>query len=119
MELENFSGKSPLSVYQDFHAKILVKNIVWMIAFPVGDRIEKDNMHRKYQYQINITQALSKTIGVIALLFHDTQKQIRRFIADLHDIFQRTLEPIRPGRKYPRNHKAKPRKLFFQYKPIL
>ena len=28
IELENFSGKSALSVYQDFHAKVLMKNIV-------------------------------------------------------------------------------------------
>ena len=39
-------------------------------------------------------------------------------ILDLQDIFQRTVEPIRPGRKYPRKHKAKPRKYFLQYKPI-
>ena len=35
MELENFSGKSALSVYQDFHAKVFAKNLVWMMAFPV------------------------------------------------------------------------------------
>jgi hypothetical protein len=34
MELENFSGKSALSVYQDFHAKIFAKNLVSIIAFP-------------------------------------------------------------------------------------
>jgi Transposase DDE domain len=118
MDLENYTGKSPLSVYQDFHAKILVKNIVWMMAFPIKDRIDYDSMGRKYQYQINITQALSKTRGVIALLFHDTCEQIRRLITGLQNIFQRTVEPIRPGRKYPRNHKVKLRKFFFQYKPF-
>ena len=33
MELENFSGKSVLSVYQDFHAKIFTKNLVSILAF--------------------------------------------------------------------------------------
>jgi hypothetical protein len=118
MELENFSGKSALSVYQDFHAKVFAKNLVWMMAFPVQDRLDKNNSFRKYRYQINFTQAFSKSKGVIALLFHDTAKQISRLVADLQHIFQRTIEPVRPGRKYPRNHKAKPRRYFLQYKPI-
>jgi len=118
LELENFSGKSALSVYQDFHAKVFFKNLVWMMAFPVQDRLANDSRIRKYQYQVNFTQALSKSKGVIALLFHDTTRRIRRLILDLQDIFQRTVEPIRPGRKYPRKHKAKPRKYFLQYKPI-
>jgi len=118
MELENFSGKSALSVYQDFHAKIFVKNLVSIMVFPLKDTLENDNRTRMYEYQINFTQALSKSKGVIALLFHDTAKKIRQLIADLQYIFQRTVEPIRPGRKYPRNHKVKSRKFFLQYKPI-
>jgi hypothetical protein len=110
--LENFSGKSALSVYQDFHAKVFAKNLVWMMAFPVQDRLDEDTSFKKYRYQINFTQALSKSKGVIALLFHDTARRIKRLIADLQYIFQRTVEPIRPGRKYPRNHKAKAEDIF-------
>jgi hypothetical protein len=118
MELENYSGKSALSVYQDFHAKVFAKNLVWIMAFSVQNRLDQDTDFKKYRYQINFTQAFSKSKGVIALLFQDTSRRIRRLIADLQYIFQRTVEPIRPGRKYPRKHKAKPRKYFPQYKPI-
>ena len=118
LELENFSGKSALSVYQDFHAKVFTKNLVWMLAYSVQDHLNQDTSLKKYRYQINITQALSKSKGVIALLFSDSARRTKRLIADLQYIFQRTVEPIRPGRKIPRNHKARPRKYFFQYKPI-
>jgi len=118
MDLENFSGKSPLSVYQNFHAKIFVKNLVSVLSFPVKSTLENSHTSKKYQYQINFTQALSKSKGVIALLFHESGKKIRRLIADLQYVFQRTIEPIRPGRKYPRNHKVRSRKFFLQYKPI-
>ena len=118
MELENFSGKSALSVYQDFHAKVFAKNLVWMMAFSVQDQLDQDTNLKKHRYQINFTQAFSKSKGVIALLFHDTSRRIKRLIADLQYIFQRTVEPIRPGRKYPRDHKARPRKFFLNYKPI-
>lgn len=118
MELENFSGKSALSVYQDFHAKIFAKNLVSIMAFPVNDSLKNNSEHRKYDYQINFTQALSKSKGVIALLFYETKSKLVQLIADLQNIFQRTVEPIRPGRKYPRNHKVSVRKFFLNYKPI-
>jgi hypothetical protein len=118
MELENFSGKSALSVYQDFHAKVFAKNLIWIIAFPINDSLENEIEPKKHRYQINFTQAFSKSKGVLALMFHDSKQKVRHLIADLQLIFQRTVEPIRPGRKYPRNHKARPRKFFLQYKPI-
>jgi hypothetical protein len=118
MELENFSGKSALSVYQDFHAKIFAKNLVSIMAFPVNNSLKNNCENRKYDYQINFTQALSKCKGVIALLFHEPKVKILKLVADLQNIFQRTIEPIRPGRKYPRNHKVSARKFFLSYKPI-
>jgi hypothetical protein len=118
IELENFSGQSALSVYQDFHAKVFAKNLVWMMALPVQNRMDDDIANSKHRYQINFTQAISKSKGVIALLFLDAKRIIKRLVADLQYIFQRTVEPIRPGRKYQRNHKAKPRRYFHQYKPI-
>ena len=118
LELENFSGKSVLSVYQDFHAKVFTKNLVSIMAFPANDALKHKCDDRKYDYQINFTQALSKSKGVIALLFHETVFKIGQLIQQLQEIFQRTIEPIRPGRKYPRNHKISVRKFFPAYKPI-
>jgi hypothetical protein len=89
-----------------------------MMAFSVQNCLDEDTSVKQYRYQINFTQAFSKSKGVMALLFHDTARRIRRLIADLQYIFQRTVEPVRPGRKFPRNHKAKPRRYFIQYKPI-
>jgi hypothetical protein len=118
LELENFSGKSVLSVYQDFHAKVFTKNLVWIMAFTGNKDLQRNSQSRKYDYQINFTQALSKSKGVIGLLFHETFSRILHLIAELQYIFQRTIEPIRPGRKYPRNKKASHRKFFPAYKTI-
>ena len=118
LELENFTGKTSLSVYQDFHAKVFLKNLVHVLALPVQDMIDVDCQDRKYSYQTNFTQALSKSKGVVALLFYESGRQIKRLVEDLQTIFQRTVEPVRLDRKYPRNHKVKSRKYFLQYKPI-
>ena len=91
---------------------IFAKNLVAIMALPVNDDLKDNSENRKYTYQINFTQALSKSKGVIALLFHETKAKIIKLIADLQNIFQRTVEPIRPGRKYPGNHKVSVRKFF-------
>ncbi len=89
MELENFSGKSALSVYQDFHAKIFAKNLVSIMAFPVNNSLKNNRENRKYDYQINFTQALSKSKGIIALLFHEPKAKILKLIADLQNYFSK------------------------------
>lgn len=116
LELENFSGKSVLSVYQDFHAKVFSKNLTSALAFPTQEKIKQNNAHRKYDYQLNFTQALSKTKDVFIMLFQSVKKQVIQLISALHDIFAQTIEPVRPGRKYPRNHKVSRRKHFACYK---
>jgi hypothetical protein len=118
MELENFTGKSVHSVYQDFHAKIFAKNMVSIMALHINQDLKKNTEGRKRVYQVNFTQALSKSKGALALLLKETKSKTMQLVADLFNIFQRTIEPIRPGRKYPRKHNISARKFFLQYKPI-
>jgi hypothetical protein len=118
IEMENFSGQSALSVYQDFHSKILLKNLVSVLALPVNDALSNSMTSRKYDYQINFTQAISKSKDVIALLFRQTTLKLIQLIESLQDIFLKTIEPIRPRRKYPRRHTVSCRKYFLNYKPI-
>ena len=118
IEIENFSGKSVLSIYQDFHAKVFSKNLTSILAFPTMEPIKVASDNKKYEYQINFTQALSKTKHVIVLLFQRSRRQVCLLISSLHAIFIKTVEPIRPGRKYPRKHKVTRRKYYINYKPI-
>jgi len=118
IEMENFSGQSALSIYQDFHSKVLLKNLVSVFALPVNNVLANSTISRKYDYQMNFTQAISKSKDVIALLFQQTTSKLIRLIERLQDIFLKTIEPIRPGRKYPRRRTASCRKYFLNYKPI-
>ncbi len=118
VELENFSGKSVLSVYQDFHAKVFSKNLTSTLAFPSREIVAQNDSNKQYAYQINFTQALSKTKNVIVLLFLKAKKKVFQLISELQQIYAQTIEPIRPGRKYPRNHKISRRKFYMSYKQI-
>lgn len=117
-ELENFTGKTVHSIYQDFHAKIFSSNLTSILCFPIQSRLEKQGKKKKHQHQINFAQALSKMKHVIPLLFQRSFDSVKGIVADLLQVFFKTTEPVRPGRKYPRNHKASVRRFFQNYKPI-
>lgn len=116
LEVENFSGKSVLSVYQDFHAKVFTMNLTSILAQPAQEQVKKDSHGKKYSYQINMTQALSKMKDTVILLFQHVP--IVSFLRQLWQLMRQTIEPIRPGRKYPHKKRVKPRKFSMVYKPI-
>jgi len=59
IDLENFSGQSELSVYQDFHARIFSKNITSMLAFAAQKNVAEKTRTRMHDYRVNFTQVLS------------------------------------------------------------
>jgi hypothetical protein len=119
IELENFSGKSAASVYQDFHAKVTMKNIVSILALPVNDKLANDTTTtRKYDYQVNFTQALATVKNLMPLLFQRSKRKIKLIIEALFELLENSIEPIRPGRSYPRKHRVSSRKFYTNYKPI-
>ena len=115
-EIENFSGKSVESVYQDFHAKVFAMNLTAAITHPAQDIIAGKSKQKKYAYRINVTQALSKMKDSIVLLFK--RSNIVEILNKLLNLFIMTIEPVRPGRKYPRKHSVQKRGFYPCYKPI-
>ena len=118
IEIENFSGKSVLSVYQDFHARVFSKNLASALTFQTQSRIDELTENRKYQYQPNFAQALSKIKDVIPLLFIRSADRISKIIGEVLDIIIKTIEPVRPGRRYPRNFKNRKGRFHYGYQPL-
>lgn len=117
IEVGNFSGESVLSVYQDFHAKVLAKNLTWILASPAQNAVENEINEKKHEYQLNMTQAISKSKDTLFLLFERPRKIMMQLLQDLHALFMAATEPIRPGRKFKRKHKINRREYYMQYKP--
>ncbi|MDO8785818.1 MAG: IS4 family transposase [Syntrophales bacterium] len=118
IEIENFTGKSVLSVYQDFHARVFTKNLTTMLAHPTRQTIEQNSEHKAHSYQINFTQALSKMKDTVVLLFTRSMDTVNKLVTSLHDVFIKTVEPIRLNRKFPRKHKVQRKGFYPCYKPI-
>jgi len=62
VEIENFSGKSVLSVKQDFYAKILAANLTQLISTASEEIIKKNNRNTQVNYKINMAQAILSTL---------------------------------------------------------
>lgn len=118
IEIENFSGKSVLSVYQDFHAKVFSKNLISALIYPTQSVIDKNTEDRLYRYQRNFAQTLSKIKDVIPLLFLRPLEAVIRLISDIQEIVVKTIEPVRPGRKYPRIFNNRGGRFHYGYQPL-
>ena len=116
IQVENFSGKTVHSVYQDFHAKLFSKNLVAIIASTTKKQILKKSEGLKFLHQINFAQALSEMKNTIVLLFHRQRKMVSTFIEKIRLLFIQTTESVRPNRKFPRRHRVKQQRFYNEYK---
>jgi hypothetical protein len=117
IEIENFSGKSVESVYQDFYAKLFAKNLTATLASTTSKDIGAAYKNRKYVYQINYAQAYAEMKRMIPLLFLRPKEAVSEIISALREFLIQTVEPVRPGRKFPRK-KGQPRNYYLNYKSI-
>ncbi len=95
VQIENFSGKTIHSVYQDFHAKMFSKNLTAVIATTTRDDIIKKSEPLKYMHQINFAQALSLMKDTIVLLFERPKDIVAGYVESLRDIFIKTTVYLR------------------------
>lgn len=103
LEIENYSGKSPLSLLQDFYAKIFSCNLTSILSSESQHQIDQICKNRKHDYQLNFTQALSRMKNSIVLLFVRSESNIKAYLSHLKNLFLDNLEMIRPDRHYERN----------------
>ncbi len=116
VEVENWSGKSPLSIYQDFHAKVFTTNLTAILALPAQAVVAQQSQAKQYTYQVNFAHLLSKMKNTVVLLLCRTH--IADILTSLWQIMLRVVEPIRPGRQYPRDKTTKRRRFAMAYKPL-
>jgi hypothetical protein len=116
MKVENFSGKTKHSVYQDFHAKLFSKNFAAIVENTVKYDIVKKSRKLKYAHKLNFAQALARMKNTFVLLFHRSNERVGVIVGKIRKIFIQTTESIRPNRKFPRKHRVKQKRFHLAYK---
>ena len=105
VEIENFSGKSVLSVQQDFYAKIVTSNLTKLMAIAAQEKVEKRTQDLELDYQVNSAQALSKMKHQFFVLILNAHRDILQSIERIIDYISLTIEAVRKGRSAPRRLK--------------
>lgn len=115
LEIENWTGTSVEVIYQDFHATVFTKNMTAILAQPAQQVVYQQSASKKYRYQVNMTNLLSKMKDAIVYLFQDVE--ILPLLQRLWCQMIKTIEPIRPNRSQPRKKRVKRRRFPINYKP--
>lgn len=106
LEIENFTGKSVLSVRQDFYAIVLTNNIRGLVQWELQDEIEEDNRSkgRKYDYQLNKNVSVGLLKDTLVTLLME-EGDVQTFYSSVKEEMKRNIVPIRPNRRFPRKRK--------------
>lgn len=116
VEIENFSGKSALSVKQDFYAKVLSTNLTAILTNAAQVQVNENTTHRKQTYQVNFAQALSKVKNTIVQWLELSPDRLRKRIEELIRYIACTIESVRNGRSYEHPKTSKNRIFYAAYK---
>lgn len=110
-ELENFSGRSPIAIEQDFYAAIYLSNMLALAKQEANEAEENQARNRKYAYKVNTNILIAKMMPLLvaALAEDNPKKQARKYNKAMSAIL-RNLIPIRPNRSFPRREPSRKNK---------
>lgn len=100
LQMEIFSGHKSAAIYQDFFATVLAANLHNLIVRSCDDELEEANEKRTVPKAINQNVSLGLLKGRLIILFVSETPQV--IFEELKRLFLGHLEPVRPGRTFPR-----------------
>lgn len=108
LEVERFSGKSPIAIQQDFYARIFMANMTSMISSQMTEEELIKKNKTKNGYQINRTQATSNIRNLFIDLFKHQDPY--NLLVSIGKALMKGLQQIRPGRTFKRRSRYTIRK---------
>jgi len=100
LQMEIFSGHKSAAIYQDFYATVLAANLHSLIVRSCDGEVEKGNGQRAIKRAVNQNVSIGLLKDRIVVLFISEKPQV--IFEELKRLFLNHLEPVRPGRKFPR-----------------
>lgn len=110
LQIENFTGNTPIAICQDFYATVYLANLAGVIALDYRDEIEAfhnspENLHT-YKLNVNLTISALKQ-NVIELLLADSRRRSSMILNKIALRLHSAVVPIRPGRSFDRKRQHK------------
>lgn len=117
LDIQNFTGKTPHAILQDFYVKIFLSNLLTLVTLEQELMLEEEDKTngKKFKYKLNRTFAISNFKDLPIFIF--LKKKLRQALDAFQRIIKTALLPIRDNRTFPRRTSI--RKLSpAYYKPI-
>lgn len=109
LEIESFTGETPIAVEQDFYASMYLSNLAALAKMDADEQIDEENRTKelKYKYQANTNILIGKLKDrlVLMILVRGGRKRTRILNDIMNEIVRNTV-PIRPDRTNPRIKKT-------------
>lgn len=100
LQMEIFCGHKPAAIYQDFFATVIAVNLHNLIVRTCDEDLKQANEKRLVPRAINQNVSIGLLKDRLVILFVSEKTQI--IMEELRRLFLSHLEPVRPGRKFPR-----------------
>ncbi len=107
LKLENFSGRTFISVQQDFYATMFLSNLVAISKVITDESIQEMNRGKelKYDYQVNESMLISHLKNrLIKCLLEKNESKREQLLNDILEDATYSRVPIRPGRSFERKN---------------
>jgi hypothetical protein len=105
LQIENFTGETPIAIEQDFYATIYLSNMVALAKKDANKIIDEENKDKnlKYEYKVNANILIGKLKDSLILMLLEKRprkrsKMLKNIIAEI----SRNTIPIRENRNYKR-----------------
>ena len=113
IELENFTGTSPLCVRQDYHAAMLLTNLIACVIYDTRDEVAAQCESRQYEYKINMTESYRELHReMYNLVLAKNTRVFNRVYNRIQKSLLKTVIPIRDGRT-PKRGEVKYGRIFY------
>jgi hypothetical protein len=112
-----FNGQSVQCIYQEVHAAVMMTNVQSLLTQTADREAKRRYEHRMHTYKVNRSVSLGILRQAVVDLF--LGQEIPKVVGNLIREFVIHVEPVRPGRKYPRVKRVSPPKYRQSRKPVL
>jgi hypothetical protein len=103
LEMERWSGLSPLTVEQDFYSLVFLASLESVLSSAVQAEMDQAaQTGRSVPQQVNHSVSCGELLDAVVGLLLDKGQSARHVLEQLHALMRTAPVPKRPGRRFPR-----------------
>ena len=105
LQVENFSGETPIAIEQDFYATMYLSNMVSLAKMDANAIIIEKNKDKtlKYEYKVNTNILIGKLKNsLVSMLLEERPRKRSKILNKIMKEISRNIIPIRPERHFAR-----------------